>query len=894
MRYRRVLVIAELGADASAPLAAARALAPEAESLVVVACPPPRPFAWPWSAAGPGRAPDASAWLGAVRAAAARLAAHLEVGLAPDLDVDRLAEVVAGAGVDLVVAGPVPLAAIPILSELRRRSPVAVLWVASADVPRRERPVSEVLCVALGARAEASLAGFLRDHGDRTLHATVYSLAGTSPGELAAALAVSGVRASVELGGPPWRALDALARERAIDLVVLARFPGFLLRSARGPAPILVLPPIASGRPAMERPLDVPDPVDDRGVARIRVGYAFGLGRNPPIPDQEVAFVSSGRVAAVVSTRGGEAELALPPGTDGEPLGVFRVAGRAADDPLAAIERRVAVVRPGTRPLVLFDSDLSEEELAALAGLDGADALAVRLRPFRSCHLLRERLRQAGLTPRVVDASAVLEEGDAVDVSDAFDHVRLARVATRMRGAGFPVAAIVHRGPHAPAAIGFTALRAHEAARRAWRRPEVSPWTASLAARLDATAGAAARDGHRVELELDNATARRWLLDAIGGARRRLHLQTYMVTDDATARAVETALRDAAGRGVAVRVLVDSLRGLHGSFGMQNPLLDRLSACPGVELRVSRPVAGVPSLEDLKQRDHRKLVVADGRVALLGGRNLAREYYTGFEEVALTSATPWREVPWLDAGARLEGPAVAAVERSFREAWITAGGGGFEVLEPPPAGPTSARVVVHHGLRDARTLEAYLALIETARSHVYAVNGFPLLLEIQHALVRALRRGVRVRALFGPATPTHGGERFEGDGAAARIPATWLVQSRIDALVAAGGEGFQLALRDVPGWAPDLGLVHPHVHAKAVSADGRACAVGSANLDVTASYWESELLLVVEDEAVARAFEARLEALVAGSVRVDPADPEWQRLARRREWLRWWPGVLSA
>jgi len=112
--------------------------------------------------------------------------------------------------------------------------------------------------------------------------------------------------------------------------------------------------------------------------------------------------------------------------------------------------------------------------------------------------------------------------------------------------------------------------------------------------------------------------------------------------------------------------------------------------------------------------------------------------------------------------------------------------------------------------------------------------------------------------------------------------------------VAAGGEGFQLALRDVPGWAPDLGLVHPHVHAKAVSADGRACAVGSANLDVTASYWESELLLVVEDEAVARAFEARLEALVAGSVRVDPADPEWQRLARRREWLRWWPGVLSA
>lgn len=78
-----------------------------------------------------------------------------------------------------------------------------------------------------------------------------------------------------------------------------------------------------------------------------------------------------------------------------------------------------------------------------------------------------------------------------------------------------------------------------------------------------------------------------------------------------------------------------------------------------------------------------------------------------------------------------------------------------------------------------------------------------------------------------------------------------------------------------------------------MSADGRVCAVGSANLDVTASYWESELLLLVEDEPIARAFEARMDELIAGSVRVDREDPAWQRLARRREWMRHWPGVLS-
>jgi phosphatidylserine/phosphatidylglycerophosphate/cardiolipin synthase-like enzyme len=77
------------------------------------------------------------------------------------------------------------------------------------------------------------------------------------------------------------------------------------------------------------------------------------------------------------------------------------------------------------------------------------------------------------------------------------------------------------------------------------------------------------------------------------------------------------------------------------------------------------------------------------------------------------------------------------------------------------------------------------------------------------------------------------------------------------------------------------------------SSGGGPCAVGSANLDVTASYWESELLLLVEDDSIARAFGARVGELIAGSVRVDREDPAWQRLASRREWLRRWPGVLS-
>jgi phosphatidylserine/phosphatidylglycerophosphate/cardiolipin synthase-like enzyme len=172
------------------------------------------------------------------------------------------------------------------------------------------------------------------------------------------------------------------------------------------------------------------------------------------------------------------------------------------------------------------------------------------------------------------------------------------------------------------------------------------------------------------------------------------------------------------------------------------------------------------------------------------------------------------------------------------------------------------------------------------------VNGFPLALELQHALLRALRRGVRVRVLTGHLTPTHDGTPFRGPWSSARTTATEFVHSRLDPIVEAGGEVHALSLRDVPGWE-SLGVVGVHVHAKLMSADGLRCAVGSANFDVTSSYWESELMVVVEDAQVARRCEERLQALCAGSPPVDRNDPAWRERARRRRWMRRWPGVLA-
>ena len=512
---------------------------------------------------------------------------------------------------------------------------------------------------------------------------------------------------------------------------------------------------------------------------------------------------------------------------------------------------------------------------------------------MQPCRAIRLRLHAAGLAPRVVDCRAVLDEGEALDVPEAVDAVRLARVGARLRTAGFRVAAVVYDGDQRPATIGFAALRADELAGHSWPSRPLRPPGRSRAARIDACVVAPLVPGNRVDVELDNIQARRWLLEAIGAARDRVHLQTYMMADDDIGRLVENALVQAGARGVTVRVLVDSLHGMHGSLNVSNPILERLGAASGIELRVSDPITGVPTLQLLKQRDHRKMVVVDNRVAMVGGRNVSHEYYTGFGEVALTAKSGWREVPWLDAGARIEGPVVSRLEDAFNQAWQEAGGAPFDVVEQRPAGEVTVRLVLHEGLRDAWTLEVYLALIETARSHIDVVNGFPLILEIQHALLRALARGVRVRTLFGHLTPTHDGMPFEGPWATARSVATELVHSRMDALVAAGADAYQLLVAQQPSWQPGLGPIASHVHAKLMSVDGRACAVGSANMDITGGYWESELLLLVEDPGIAAATEARVERLVDASRRVERDDPEWRALARRRDWLRHWPGVLA-
>jgi putative cardiolipin synthase len=118
-------------------------------------------------------------------------------------------------------------------------------------------------------------------------------------------------------------------------------------------------------------------------------------------------------------------------------------------------------------------------------------------------------------------------------------------------------------------------------------------------------------------------------------AARSLDLQYFLIKSDATGHSILRALRDAALRGVRVRLLLDDL---HTSG--QDALLLGLAAHPNVEVRLFNPfasrqgglfrrfAASVPEFERLNHRMHNKLFIADGAMAIAGGRNIADEYFT--------------------------------------------------------------------------------------------------------------------------------------------------------------------------------------------------------------------------------------------------------------------------
>lgn len=345
------------------------------------------------------------------------------------------------------------------------------------------------------------------------------------------------------------------------------------------------------------------------------------------------------------------------------------------------------------------------------------------------------------------------------------------------------------------------------------------------------------------------------LIAAIDAAQREFHLETYIFEDDTTGRAVAGALCRAAQRGVTVRVVVDGF----GSPEFAVRLRPDLEAA-GVQTLIFRPeIARLKLRRHRLRRLHRKLAVADGRTAFVGGINVVDDFDAKHPGA-----------PRFDYAVRLEGPLLAPIHASVRQMWTLVAWAGFRrrlrlPLPTPtvdaPSGGMRAAFVVRDNFRHRRDIEeAYLEAIGRAEGDILLANAYFLPgLRFRRALFDAARRGVRVTVLL--------------QGRVEYVLQHYATQALYGALLAAGIRIFEYQ--------------RSFLHAKVAVIDERWATVGSSNIDPFSLLLAREANLVVADDGFASALRNSLDAAMReGARELRPEDWERQSLLQRlKNWL---------
>ena len=229
------------------------------------------------------------------------------------------------------------------------------------------------------------------------------------------------------------------------------------------------------------------------------------------------------------------------------------------------------------------------------------------------------------------------------------------------------------------------------------------------------------------------------MLAAIAGAKRTVHLETYILRNDSVGDRFADALIERAKAGVTVRLLYDSF----GSFSLADSFVTRLCDA-GVKTREYNPVAPWRRRFRLMRRDHRKILVVDDEIAFTGGLNIGEDYASVDD-----GGRGWR-----DSHVAVRGPVVGDLARLFRKVWIQSDGDDYEL----PGGGATAAGDDSHVLAGVinnrqfnhryRFLRAYLRAINSASASVDIMNAYfiPGLL-VRRALKLAVKRGVVVRVI---------------------------------------------------------------------------------------------------------------------------------------------------
>lgn len=335
--------------------------------------------------------------------------------------------------------------------------------------------------------------------------------------------------------------------------------------------------------------------------------------------------------------------------------------------------------------------------------------------------------------------------------------------------------------------------------------------------------GSVYTDDNDVEIYVDGNDKFDALVSEIEKAKRYIHMQYYIIKPDEVFERIEKALVKKAKEGVEVRILYDSM----GCRSMRRRDWKRLHM-EGIKTAEFFPAKLKKLHLRINYRNHRKIVVIDGKVGFVGGFNVGREYI---------GKDPYFK-RWRDTHLKIEGSAVSALNIRFILDWNYAtkqnlfeGNYLEDTLEHPAYSGKTGIQIISDG-PDEKILNVrnnYLWLMHNAKDHIYIQTPYFIPDDaILSALQMAAMSGVDVRIMI-PCKPDH--------------PFVyWASYSYMNDLLEAGVRFYTYQ----PGF----------LHVKGVMTDGKVCSFGTANMDIRSFQLNFEVNAIIYHEETAKKMEA--------------------------------------
>jgi cardiolipin synthase A/B len=325
---------------------------------------------------------------------------------------------------------------------------------------------------------------------------------------------------------------------------------------------------------------------------------------------------------------------------------------------------------------------------------------------------------------------------------------------------------------------------------------------------------------NRVEILQDALEKYPRLLEDIHNARHSIHLLYYIWAEDEFTTQLKEALIARAQTGVKVRALVDE-----SSFSVSDQYLRDLREA-GVQIYPYLAFKNLKMLHTANYRNHRKIVVVDGRIGYVGGMNLDSEQLPGGHPLG----------NWRDTHLRIEGEAALALQTSFVISWLNTTGEKiteheYFPLTDPASFPFTPVQLTQSG-PDSQwkaIRQLYFFMIMSAEKKCYIQSPFFIPDEsLLEAIKAASLAGVDVRIMCTPS-----GGRYQLPYRAAHTYYADVVRA-----------GAKVYLYD-----------KGYLHSKTINIDGQVCAVGTANFDIRSFMLNYEIMAVIYDESIATELE---------------------------------------